>query len=112
MRGEDKMEKFLSRQRQGSPPHARGRHVPLFCTPPKLGITPACAGKTRLPKERVMKYKDHPRMRGEDDVQTGIYDLPQGSPPHARGRHSRWQPNATVIRITPACAGKTPESAE
>ena len=46
MRGEDDKEGLLDVARDGSPPHARGRHRIniVYGVPP--GITPACAGKT------------------------------------------------------------------
>ena len=67
MRGEDQ---FVPKQvwiRQGSPPHARGRLVPILSGIVCGRITPACAGKT--------VYAEHARQQ-------------RGSPPHARGRLS------------------------
>ena len=50
---------------------------------------------------------DHPRMRGEDqvDIEQAADEL--GSPPHARGRPVDFPPFVLEFRITPACAGKT-----
>ena len=31
-----------------------------------------------------------------------------GSPPHVRERHMAWSGGDATVRITPACAGKTP----
>ena len=46
-------------------------------------------------------------MRGEDCKSTCRWALYAGSPPHARGRRGRGLSGDLVIRITPACAGKT-----
>ena len=107
MRGEDARSPPKSSTRRGSPPHARGR--PLVAIPGGggVGITPACAGKTRASQECICRRADHPRMRGEDIMRLKEEKRVTGSPPHARGRPqwSLW-PRGN-IRITPACAGKT-----
>ena len=46
-------------------------------------------------------------MRGEDLEQGKKTRLSDGSPPHARGRHRLNIGDGAVLRITPACAGKT-----
>lgn len=51
-----------------------------------MGITPACAGKTLMLTAVMRRVKDHPRMRGEDDVEVWYLRCHLGSPPHARGR--------------------------
>ena len=107
MRGEDSARACLSASSRGSPPHARGRR--MRCTPAAVScrITPACAGKTRGCSPNAGALQDHPRMRGEDVPATGRKTVAIGSPPHARGRqHPHWEDTA-LIRITPACAGKT-----
>ena len=107
MRGEDGPTYTQVVEHIGSPPHARGRpcsyDVPFY----RLGITPACAGKTILAWGCLGLNRDHPRMRGED---CSVFRWPtriRGSPPHARGR--RFQEVYYVVPrgITPACAGKT-----
>ena len=87
MRGEDTTGFEEPGMTTGSPPHARGRLASGPELPRRLGITPACAGKTRTRSTRGQRSRDHPRMRGED----------QGA----------LSPNAPNGRITPACAGKT-----
>ena len=49
----------------------------------------------------------HPRMRGEDKSTIAHARLPNGSPPHARGRHKQSFQGDGDVRLTPACAGKT-----
>ena len=46
-------------------------------------------------------------MRGEDEVSAELAADGRGSPPHARGRLQKSFPYSCLIRITPACAGKT-----
>ena len=87
MRGEDTGGNKEQTDALGSPPHARGRLVKLALTVRHPRITPACAGKTDGLDTLRMQNKDHPRMRGEDDVDPLVLD--------------------DEVRITPACAGKT-----
>ena len=107
MRGEDARMVFESEGGGGSPPHARGRRRGCRTRSHRTGITPACAGKTRWISHAGRDAGDHPRMRGEDILVTARLSVPDGSPPHARGRQygSDWA--ARPGRITPACAGKT-----
>ena len=87
MRGEDALPAVGGVAVVGSPPHARGRRRRCSRGCPRLGITPACAGKT-CAQPRVREGRsDHPRMRGEDAVRRSTPSSPNGSPPHARGRH-------------------------
>ena len=88
MRGEDTDPDRISVTREGSPPHARGRHANPLRVHERRGITPACAGKTLL---RLLCEKT-------------LY----GSPPHARGRLREVEKSRFAQWITPACAGKTP----
>ena len=49
----------------GSPPHVRGK-VPSICENlERMGITPACAGKSSGHQHRKFHSGDHPRMCGE-----------------------------------------------
>ena len=66
MRGEDVAIKAGEGIDPGSPPHARGRPQYLSKSAGRLGITPACAGKTDGDREGTRRNGDHPRMRGED----------------------------------------------
>ena len=87
MRGEDMRSPYASTNVVGSPPHARGRRRENLAAVNPPGITPACAGKTRLRRRGNGSPRDHPRMRGEDVTEGKSGD--------------------TYERITPACAGKT-----
>ena len=107
MRGEDALPKSVSKVLRGSPPHARGRRPLLAAQPGLLRITPACAGKTRAFDVVRTLNPDHPRMRGEDHELRGLAQNGDGSPPHARGRPPPGGRRLDLLRITPACAGKT-----
>ena len=127
MRGEDFQPHFCELRRAGSPPHARGRRPYSQRRRRAVGITPACAGKTRAPRPTTIRAGDHPRMRGEDflptafatsrldhprmrgedDLQSVVHFVAEGSPPHARGRRTHGRACFRRRRITPACAGKT-----
>ena len=74
--------------RPGSPPHGRGKVH--FGGPEKgpLGITPAWAGKRVGSLTAAATPEDHPRMGGEKLVGFTLFVIPQGSPPHGRGKAS------------------------
>ena len=86
MRGEDDAFAVGGVADFGSPPHARGRHVYDVNSLYPYGITPACAGKTKLLLNGIHFFGDHPRMRGEDTTLFEGAKRVLGSPPHARGR--------------------------
>ena len=91
----------------GSPPLARERRVLGLLIAFLIGITPAGAGKTPLPKADSTHQQDHPRWRGKDGV-PAISHIPMvGSPPLARERLARLGCLRWPTRITPAGAGKT-----
>ena len=72
------------------------------------GITPACAGKSKLAINSVGIGADHPRMRGEKSVRVRLRGANEGSPPHARGKAICDSTDYPALGITPACAGKSP----
>ena len=71
------------------------------------GITPACAGNTVFLLELPCSARDHPRLRGEYQLEHGCEIALQGSPPPARGIQPRWRFTKCSTGITPACAGNT-----
>ena len=109
MRGEDFQWFIDIGYPRGSPPHARGRHLLPIVSLYTLRITPACAGKTCRGFANNSGSSDHPRMRGEDEGVVLVVVVSPGSPPHARGRPQTGGELLEVSRITPACAGKTPD---
>ena len=93
---------------KGSPPRVRGK-VKLVRSDQKLvGITPACAGKSRLWTGMWTSWKDHPRVCGEKKRTVINRACKMGSPPRVRGKVLRAEFGASSVGITPACAGKSP----
>ena len=85
MRGEYGFVNENGELNEGSPPHARGIRRPGCTDPGPGGITPACAGNTKISSSGVLSRRDHPRMRGEYLVSRLSVGDVTGSPPHARG---------------------------
>ena len=88
MCGENKSSSCPISGRLGSPPRVRGKLVNSRQFIYYIGITPACAGKTKNLYVFIMDNQDHPRVCGENGNFLFM---------HVMG-----------TRITPACAGKTP----
>ena len=92
---------------RGSPPHVRGKGLlQIFVTKP-LGITPACAGKSRSGLGLSPAPTDHPRMCGEKEEHSMGFAVKTGSPPHVRGKAFSMWLYTPCMRITPAYAGKS-----
>ena len=71
------------------------------------GITPAYAGKRVRCSQQALPCTDHPRMCGEKRQDRLDYYVPQGSPPHVRGKGGDGNDRGLHARITPAYAGKS-----
>ena len=108
MRGEKILGDREGEADQGSPPHARGKARASRRSPPRRGITPACAGKSQSTGRCTGRRWDHPRMRGEKIPAAAGPPACWGSPPHARGKEFAGQIRILLLGITPACAGKRP----
>ena len=93
--------------RPGSPPHVRGKELRTAFKPCRLGITPACAGKSVTYRCYISEGKDHPRMCGEKIHPEECLQELIGSPPHVRGKGPDARLDRSEYRITPACAGKS-----
>ena len=91
----------------GSPPRVREKPPHSACVRETLGITPACAGKTKLIFMYAVKSWDHPRVCGKNLVCTRYKFLVVGSPPRVREKLTYTNKKGERIGITPACAGKT-----
>ena len=72
-----------------------------------LICSPACAGKTRAFSPRVEPSWAHPRVCGENLFDPGIWPMPVGSSPRARGKPARPRAAYPRTRLIPARAGKT-----
>ena len=92
---------------QGSPPRVRGKVQNSATIQPENGITPACAGKSRLSCIFRLRTRDHPRVCGEKVAGQLGQDYHQGSPPRVRGKALLIGRTRMCTGITPACAGKS-----
>ena len=107
LRGEQMLHAVTCAQQRGSPPLARGTALDALVFHWLYGITPACAGNSKRGEKRVETHRDHPRLRGEQQLKAQRLDKIRGSPPLARGTG-----NSPVLKwwcrgITPACAGNS-----
>jgi hypothetical protein len=75
------------------------------------GITPAYAGTTSLLTVILTEAPDHPRLRGDYEVDHQEPSMTFGSPPPTRGLPVRRANEQRGARITPAYAGTTVTSA-
>ena len=101
-------ERFDTRFRVvGSPPRVRGKLDFVVRALSDRRITPACAGKTGARRRREYGGADHPRVCGENSKEACWLKWLNGSPPRVRGKLILPLSAAPVLRITPACAGKT-----
>ncbi len=90
----------------------RGKGRPHLMQRLRLGITPACAGKSQIIHAIAAFDRDHPRVCGEKlDALASIADA-VGSPPRVRGKATRLRADRYAGRITPACAGKSANNVE
>ena len=91
----------------GSPPRVRGKVLRTLRHRNSVGITPACAGKSRYRSLCVAVCRDHPRVCGEKVLSNLAKAVAAGSPPRVRGKGARICQNLERVGITPACAGKS-----
>ena len=69
-----------------SPPRMRGKGIADDEARAAVGITPACAGKSELPRFFLRCPWDHPRVCGEKTQNPIGGQFQQGSPPRMRGK--------------------------
>ena len=91
----------------GSPPRVRGTESTAAHGPPVRGITPACAGNSRLSAISLCNRKDHPRVCGEQQLHRWLRMGIRGSPPRVRGTDHVPNGGKRDPGITPACAGNS-----
>ena len=91
---------------EGSPPRMRGKERVSELGACRSGITPAYAGKRSINSFSCWGVKDHPRVCGEKFSVIPCIVLQLGSPPRMRGKGFCCRRMGTVLRITPAYAGK------
>ena len=103
--GEQVKVSVYERDGGGSPPRVRGTVKEVHHALKTGGITPACAGNSRVHLPKTDACQDHPRVCGEQlpgghGRMRGI-----GSPPRVRGTVCVLSVSRQKLRITPACAG-------
>ena len=90
----------------GSPPPMRGKvRLKKFCLLLRR-ITPAYAGKSSVATLQACHSWDHPRLCGEKCILCKYTKVFLGSPPPMRGKAINASKKKTIVRITPAYAGK------
>ena len=105
--GENGTQSSIFRPVVGSPPRVRGKLKGKIFFIAMCGIIPAWAGKTKRPSASPNRQKDHPRVCGENPTCSIIFFVFGGSPPRVRGKLGVRIARPLIVRITPACAGKT-----
>ena len=91
----------------GSSPRVRGERARSLPRRRTLRIIPACAGRTGRRQRPRRAETDHPRVCGAN-VSLSRAKLPTaGSSPRVRGEHSPCRCTTGIVRIIPACAGRT-----
>ena len=104
--GEKQKSSGAGLRKWGSPPRMRGKGCMFCCSPAKVGITPAYAGKSLLCMDFCPAYRDHPRVCGEKLLPSSFLSSSRGSPPRVRGKVRRRPRLQCPGGITPAYAGK------
>ena len=92
---------------EGSPPRVREGPRSFLYRLQKPRITPAYAGRTIWNIKIPCVKRDHPRVCGKDSPPQRSRFFPSGSPPRVREGLGEVIHKNVVIRITPACAGRT-----
>ena len=105
--GEKNQNVLLPPSLLGSPPRVRGKEAALWLRAGRHRITHACAGKSRVADRARGGLEDHPRVCGEKEDGWLSMSNDKGSPPRVRGKGLSVAQANIVLRITPACAGKS-----
>ena len=71
----------------GSPPRVREKPSDTSSMIVAIGITPACAGKTKVPVTLRGLVRDHPRVCGKNTSALTKMRYLAGSPPRVREKH-------------------------
>ena len=91
----------------GSSPRVRGKQGSARLRWPRLGLIPACAGKTKLLGVGGLPHEAHPRVCGENGFGAMLAAGAGGSSPRVRGKLYGRLDLRHRARLIPACAGKT-----
>ena len=107
--GEDCVMSALLSAETETPPRMRGRHFKAYARGHRSGNTPAYAGKTFGFAGAPELQKKHPRVCGEDSINSGFHRIFRETPPRMRGRRRFVKEKCFRKGNTPAYAGKTYE---
>ena len=91
----------------GSSPRVRGKRSAHEYRYARERLIPACAGKTCSSGPRSARRAAHPRVCGENRRGAGSECVEWGSSPRVRGKPRLFGIPSTLMRLIPACAGKT-----
>ena len=91
----------------GSSPRVRGKLEEVSGSFAVGGLIPACAGKTANHAEYGTCTPAHPRVCGENMPTQSAGAFGSGSSPRVRGKLSLLPTGRRLVRLIPACAGKT-----
>ena len=94
----------------GSPPPMRGKAVVAGKAAPRLGITPAYAGKRQSWQAASFACGDHPRLCGEKDQYCVASESKRGSPPPMRGKAHSWFKISFLYEDHPRLCGEKPST--
>ena len=105
--GENIVARSKFKRHQGSSPRVRGKPRARRLSVRAFRLIPACAGKTSLPAFVTFSPEAHPRVCGENGLGAGQEPKTAGSSPRVRGKLRANRLAARLLRLIPACAGKT-----
>ena len=91
---------------RGSPPRVRGKVSAQNSLKSAKRITPACAGKSRLPPPAPRRCRDHPRVCGDKHRVYLDRMAERGSPPRVRGKVDYLHLLLASVGISHLCAVK------
>ena len=92
---------------RGSSPRVRGKRSSTGGVGALAGLIPACAGKTIRGKKVASSVRAHPRVCGENPGWFETVARDAGSSPRVRGKRRKREVGGVLLRLIPACAGKT-----
>ena len=107
MCGENASEACVVEAVTGSSPRVRGKPNGIDIFAYTAGLIPACAGKTTLSARLSGNTRAHPRVCGENFEPPKKAVRYLGSSPRVRGKPWRCAGISAIVRLIPACAGKT-----
>ena len=105
--GENALPDYCRLFKAGSSPRVRGKPAAASRCFARLGLIPACAGKTRRFVPWSLLVWAHPRVCGENQNASWNALDHMGSSPRVRGKHDFVRFMARRSGLIPACAGKT-----